>query len=141
VDLQELEAYIKAAEELGLAELAVGAEGHAFRFRRGVAVPAAGGVTPPRPESAPGAPAQAPGQDHVVRSRFVGFFHRGDGPDRSPLVGLGDRVTPGQRLGTVETLRTLNEVTAEVAGTVTDILVESGDAVEYGEPLIVIKPD
>ena len=141
MDPQRVVEYIKVAEELGLAEVAVEADGRAFRFRRGVAARADAALqADDKPDTAPTEEADAP-EEHVVRSRFVGFFHRGADPGAAPLVKLGDHVTAGQPIGTVEALRTLNEVRAPVSGTIAEFLVDNAEAVEYGHPLFAIQPD
>lgn len=84
----------------------------------------------------------APGQEQVlITARLVGFFHRGEQPGAEPLVEVGDRVTEGQRIATVESLRQITAVTAPVKGTVVEIVAEENQAVEYGHVLIVLKPD
>lgn len=141
MDLQWVAEYIKVAEEVGLAEVAVEADGRAFRFRRGVA-PRADAVAQTKDEPEAARTDREDGrEEHVVRSGFVGFFHRGADPAGAPLVKLGDHVTAGQPMGTVEALRTLNEVRAPVSGMVAEILVDNAEAVEYGHPLFVIQSD
>jgi len=87
------------------------------------------------------APAAAPAADdksHVVTSPFVGTFYRKPNPDSPSYVSIGDKVDKGQVLCIVEAMKLMNEIEADVAGTVTAILVEDGVSVEYGQPLFKI---
>jgi acetyl-CoA carboxylase biotin carboxyl carrier protein len=102
---------------------------------------------PPAPSAAsaaaaaPAAPA-APAIDdkaHVVTSPFVGTFYRKPNPDSSVYVQLGDKVSKGQALCIIEAMKLMNEIEADVAGTVVGILVEDGSTVEYGQPLFKIS--
>ena len=74
-----------------------------------------------------------------MTSPFVGTFYRAPSPDSSPFVDVGTRVKKGQVLCIVEAMKLMNEIEAEVDGTIVQILVENGQPVEYGEPLFKIK--
>ena len=91
----------------------------------------------PAPAAAPAAPA-ADDKSHVVTSPFVGTFYRKPNPDSPSYVNVGDKVDKGQVLCIVEAMKLMNEIEADVAGTVTAILVEDGVSVEYGQPLFKI---
>ncbi|CAG9244810.1 acetyl-CoA carboxylase biotin carboxyl carrier protein [Paraburkholderia unamae] len=86
--------------------------------------------------AAPAAPA-AP-QGHVVTSPMVGTFYRAPSPGADPFVQVGDTVKEGQTLCIIEAMKLLNEIESDVAGVVKEVLVENGQAVEYGQPLYVI---
>jgi len=96
------------------------------------------------PAAAPAAPAgaapAAPAEDNhqVVTSPFVGTFYRRPNPDSPNYVSLHDKVERGQVLCIVEAMKLMNEIEAEIAGTVTAILVEDGAPVEYGQALFRI---
>ena len=75
---------------------------------------------------------------HVVKSPMVGTFYRSPGPDAKPFVELGQAVKPGDTLCIIEAMKLLNEIESEVGGTVREILVENGQAVEFGQSLFVI---
>lgn len=77
----------------------------------------------------------------VVKSPMVGTFYRAPEPEAAPFVEVGSRVEKGQTLCIIEAMKLMNEIEAEVSGTVTGILVENAQPVEYGQPLIVIKED
>jgi acetyl-CoA carboxylase biotin carboxyl carrier protein len=94
---------------------------------------------PAAPSAAPSAPAAVvDDKAHVVTSPFVGTFYRKPNPDSPAYITLNDKVDKGQVLCIVEAMKLMNEIEADVAGTVTAILVEDGQAVEYGQPLFKI---
>ena len=96
--------------------------------------------------SAPTSPAAAAGSGpvavddkaHVVTSPFVGTFYRKPNPDSPVYVAINDKVEKGAVLCIVEAMKLMNEIEADVAGTVIAILVEDGSPVEYGQPLFKI---
>jgi acetyl-CoA carboxylase biotin carboxyl carrier protein len=125
------------------AELAVGEGEFYVRLRRQMppGPPSSGATTGQTTVSAEPGPATAPAEDTlVVRARLVGFFHRGQGPETEPLVEVGDRVEAGQTIGTIESLRQITAVTAPVSGTVVEIVAEEHQPVQFGDALIVLKP-
>ncbi|CCD40824.1 Biotin carboxyl carrier protein of acetyl-CoA carboxylase [Candidatus Paraburkholderia kirkii UZHbot1] len=87
---------------------------------------------------AAGAPAADVPQGHIVASPMVGSFYRAPSPGADPFVQVGDTVKEGQTLCIIEAMKLLNEIEADKAGVVKEILVENGQAVEYGQPLFVI---
>lgn len=87
-----------------------------------------------------GAPApQEPSDSVEVTSPFIGTFYRAPSPDAAMFVDLGTAVKPGQTLCIVEAMKLMNEIECEVAGTVVEICVQNGKAVEYGQKLFRIK--
>jgi len=77
----------------------------------------------------------------TVQSPMVGTFYRAPAPDAAPFVEVGSRVEKGQTLCIIEAMKLMNEIEAEVSGTVVEILVENAQPVEYGQPLLVIRED
>ncbi len=75
---------------------------------------------------------------HTVTAPLVGIFHTWGKPKGRPLIAVGDRVKVGQRVGTIQSLNVMNEVESLVAGRVVELLVQDGQAVEYGQQLVVI---
>jgi acetyl-CoA carboxylase biotin carboxyl carrier protein len=98
------------------------------------------GAPAPSPAAPPVAPPPAPEEPkgHVVKSPMVGTFYRSPGPGAKAFVEVGQAVKPGDTLCIIEAMKLLNEIEAEVAGSIKEILVENGQAVEYGQPLFVI---
>ena len=102
------------------------------------AVPAP--LTPAAVSAAPSAdPAAQAASGHVVKSPMVGTFYRSSSPGSKPFVEVGSVVKEGDAICIVEAMKILNEIEADKSGTVTQILVENGQAVEYGQPLFVIE--
>jgi acetyl-CoA carboxylase biotin carboxyl carrier protein len=86
---------------------------------------------------APSVPAAPAG--HVVKSPMVGTFYRSSSPGAKPFVEVGSQVKEGETICIIEAMKILNEIEADKTGTVTRILGENGQAVEYGQPLFVIE--
>ncbi|MEJ6024151.1 acetyl-CoA carboxylase biotin carboxyl carrier protein [Ramlibacter sp. PS4R-6] len=102
-----------------------------------VAAPALAAAPAPQAGAAP-APAAAP-TGHVVKSPMVGTFYRSASPGAKPFLEIGSQVKEGDTVCIIEAMKILNEIEADKAGTITQILVENGQAVEYGQPLFVIE--
>lgn len=107
-------------------------------------------VAPPTPEMvikdsavAVPPPAALPAVDpkwEEVKSPMVGTFYRASGPEEAPFVEVGDRIRTGQTVCIIEAMKLMNEIEAEVFGQVMEILVENGEPVEYGQPLMRVNP-
>ena len=152
--LEEIKQLIQAVIESGIAELEVErADTRVFirRIQKGrvtheVSV-AAGGSTVHTPAVMSSAAAQAeqsaPAADSslvLVKAPIVGTFYESPSPNAPAFVKVGDTVQPGQVLCIIESMKLMNEIECEVAGTVASRLVENASAVEYGEALFAIKP-
>ena len=154
MDLRKLKTLIDLVSESGISELEVTeGEGKVRIVKNAPPVY----VQPPAsfaPQMAPVAPAagmgalehapaaaQAPAaalQGHVITSPMVGTFYRSPSPGADPFVQVGDTVKEGQTLCIIEAMKLLNEIESDKAGVVKEILIENGQAVEYGQPLYVI---
>jgi acetyl-CoA carboxylase biotin carboxyl carrier protein len=95
-------------------------------------------VAMPSAASAPAAQALPSGT--TITSPFVGTFYRSASPDSPAFVEVGARVRKGQTLCIVEAMKLMNEIEAEIEGTVVAVLVENAKSVEYGMPLFIIAP-
>jgi acetyl-CoA carboxylase biotin carboxyl carrier protein len=93
----------------------------------------------PHGEAGPGDEA-APDDEVRVKAANVGTFYRRPEPSAAPFVEVGDHVEEGRQIAIVEAMKLMIPVEAPVAGTVTAVLAEDGDAVEYGQPLLAIRP-
>jgi acetyl-CoA carboxylase biotin carboxyl carrier protein len=100
--------------------------------------PAQGGALEAPAAGAPATPAPAAPQGHVVTSPMVGTFYRAPSPGADPFVQVGDTVKEGQTICIIEAMKLLNEIESDMSGVVKEILVENGQAVEYGQPLFVV---
>ena len=98
-------------------------------------------IAPPPVAAAAPAPVAAPAADHsgAVKSPMVGTAYFRPSPDAKPFIEVGSKVKEGQKLLLIEAMKTFNEIVAPRGGTVTAILVEDGEPVEYGQSMLVIE--
>lgn len=101
---------------------------------------AAGAVAQAAPIAAQAAPAAVEETLHEVKSPIVGTFYESPSPGAPPFVKAGDQVEVGQVLCIVEAMKLMNEIEADVAGEVVKRIANSGQPVEYGQPLFAIRP-
>ncbi len=148
LDLDQLRDLIRLLDEANLTEIEVEQDDDRIRVRREPAreVSAAGFTStnePARPTRPIPPAGDAPSADDrtYVTSPFVGTFYRAPTPDGEPFVEIGDAITPGQVICIVEAMKLMNEIEAEVAGTVVEVFVDNGKAVEFGDRLFRIEPD
>lgn len=168
MDLKELKEILQILEEKEITEFELEEEGMKLRIRKAgpatsnhsapsiavlpgiapIAVPAppptlSGAAPRPAAPAAGPAPVAAPEGEAgltVVKSPIVGTFYRTPDPNAAPFVSVGDRIRVGQVLCIIEAMKLMNEIEAEVAGEVVKIHHESGQPVQYGEPLFTIRP-
>ncbi len=88
---------------------------------------------------APAIPAAPVETGHVVKSPMVGTFYRASSPGAKPMAEVGQAVKEGEAICIIEAMKIMNEIEADKSGTVTKVLVENGQAVEFGQPLFVIE--
>jgi|SRR5215470_18095884 len=151
MDLRKLKTLIELVESSGIAELEISEGEERVRITRSLPPVAPGPATQPLPVgtammlASPGraeaASAPAPGAEpegHAVKSPMVGTFYRSASPGAKPFVEVGDEVKAGDALCIIEAMKLMNEIEADRAGVVKAILVEKGQPVEYGQPLVVI---
>src|SRR5665213_1281597 len=85
--------------------------------------------------------APAPAEDlHVIKSPIVGTFYTAAGPEAQAFVKIGDDIDEGQAVCTVEAMKLMNEIEADVSGDIVRVLAENGQPVEYGQPLFAVRP-
>jgi acetyl-CoA carboxylase biotin carboxyl carrier protein len=131
-------------DETGLTEIEFERDGERVRVRRqfkpAPAAPAAPPIAAERPaggnEGRQPDPASHPG---LVTSPMVGTAYVGSEPGARPFVEVGSRVSAGETLLIIEAMKTMNQIPAPRSGTVVQILVEDGQPVEFGEPLMIIE--
>jgi acetyl-CoA carboxylase biotin carboxyl carrier protein len=159
-NLEEIKALIELVAEKQITEFELERGDFRLRIQRGgskvsveqsyvspVVMPA-----PPPPPAPPADIAQAPAAPvsnapappseenlHIITSPIVGTFYGASSPTADPFIKVGDSLSKGQTLCIIEAMKLMNEITAEVSGTVARILVENGQPVEYGQPLFGIK--
>ena len=155
MDLRKLKTLIDLVSESNVSELEITeAEGKVRIVKGGgvppqaaapLVVPAANAApqvtagTGSGPAPAPAAAAPAAPTGHIVKSPMVGTFYRAASPGGKPFIEIGSQVKEGETVCIIEAMKILNEIETDKAGTVTQILVENGQAVEYGQPLFVIE--
>jgi acetyl-CoA carboxylase biotin carboxyl carrier protein len=93
------------------------------------------------PPTAPPAGDAAPANGMRIESPSVGLFWRAPSPGAPPFVEVGGRVSAGDTVAIVEVMKLMNHVASPVDGVVTAILVENGDSVEFGQPIVVVDPE
>jgi acetyl-CoA carboxylase biotin carboxyl carrier protein len=134
-------------DETNLTEIEIERAGLRLRVARNISIAAAAPVSY-QPAAAPAAPAPAPAaaapsdiskHPGVVPSPMVGTAYRASEPGAKPFVDVGTKVKAGDTLLIIEAMKTMNQIPAPRAGTVTQILVEDGQPVEFGEPLVIIE--
>jgi len=139
--LEYLRGLAQVAQETGLTELQVEGDGVRWTLTRGIAAQAGPEVAgyaagPGRPATAAKAPAEP---TVAVVSPMVGVFYRAPSPHDPPFVEVGDRVEVGQTVGLVEAMKVFNEILAESEGIVAEIVAQTGQLVETGDPLVRLK--
>ncbi len=77
----------------------------------------------------------------TINAPLVGTFYRAPNPGAEPFVSPGQKIEPGQVVGIIEAMKVMNEITSEISGTVTRVLVEDGQPVEFGQPLMEVVPE
>jgi len=151
LNITEIRKLIKLVQSSDITEVEVTEGESSIRISRqgSVATPVAFAAPQavPAPVAAPTQESATPpptsddaGSEHVVNSPMVGTFYRSPGPDSDAFVNEGDKVKKGQTLCIIEAMKLMNEIEAEYAGTVTEILVENATPLEYGQPIFVITP-
>lgn len=153
MDLRKLKTLIDLVSESNVSELEITeADGKVRIVKAGaqpvvyaqpMPAPAAATVAAaaaPAPGAAAPAPAEAPAETgHVVKSPMVGTFYRASSPGAKSFAEVGDVVKAGQPVCIIEAMKIMNEIESDVDGTITKILVENGQPVEYGQPLFIVE--
>ena len=151
MDLRKIKKLIELLEESNLSELEIHEGEELVRLSRpgqappAAIQPAAAPAPPSQPAGAPVEPSAETGKDEmpdgeIVRSPMVGTFYDAPNPDSQPFVTEGQRVSQGETLCLIEAMKMFNQIESEYDGTVAAILVESGQPVEFDQPLFVIRP-
>ncbi len=150
MDIRKIKKLIELIEESGIAELEINEGEESVRISRystapvmvaptaaPVAIPSIAESTPARAEKPSSAEEQITG--HIVKSPMVGTFYRSATPGSKAFVNVGEAVNSGETLCIIEAMKILNQIEADKSGTVTKILVENAQPVEYDQPLFVIE--
>jgi acetyl-CoA carboxylase biotin carboxyl carrier protein len=151
MDLRKLKKLIDLVEESGIAELEITEGEEKVRISRNnstnapatatvtqVAAPATSAPVVPGAPAVTGEPAAAAPEGHVLKSPMVGTYYRAPTPGAKAFVEVGQTVNEGDTVCIIEAMKLLNEIEADRSGVIKAILVENGQPVEYGHPLMVI---
>ncbi|MFM1855279.1 MAG: hypothetical protein RLZ83_588 [Pseudomonadota bacterium] len=96
-------------------------------------------AVPPASAAPSSAPAAPPDAGRMIKSPMVGTFYRSASPGAKSFVDVGSVVKPGEPVCIIEAMKIMNEIEADIGGTIVRILCENGQAVEYGQPLFVVE--
>jgi acetyl-CoA carboxylase biotin carboxyl carrier protein len=159
MDLRKIKTLIELVEESGISELEVKEGEESVRIsRQPLNVPApmpyyaqplpapaaaAAAVSAPAPVAAPAAAAPSPKaaeQRHLIKSPMVGTFYRSPSPGAKAFVEVGQTVKAGQTLCIIEAMKMLNQIEADRAGVVVEVLADNEKPVEFDQPLFAIDP-
>jgi len=157
MDIKEIKAVIDLIRKNSLTEFEYEKDGTKIRIQRGpdgkpqvfasspglIPAPAVIPIaTPMAPTPALQTPSPAPAQETLpsINSPMVGTFYASPAPDAPPYLSVGTVVNPETVVCIIEAMKVMNEIKAEMSGTITEILVENGKPVEFGKPLFRIRP-
>lgn len=151
MDIRKVKKLIELLEESGIAEIEIHEGEESVRISRGstVAAPQAISVTAPPPAAVPvNTPTSLTetvssndyaNEGHVITSPMVGIFYTSPSPEDPAFVAKGQDVKVGEVICIIEAMKIMNQIEADVDGKLLRVLVENGEAVEYGQPLFIIE--
>jgi len=155
MDMRKLKTLVDLVSESNISELEITeAEGKVRIVKAGYGVPTTMMMQPagqmmmqqPQQQAAPAGEAAAPVAEaapvptgHVVKSPMVGTFYRSASPGSKPFAEVGAPIKEGDPICIIEAMKIMNEIEADMSGTISKILVENGQAVEYGQPLFIVE--
>jgi len=148
MDIRKIKKLIEIIEESGIAEIEIKEGEEAIRISRYSNNSAPVNYAPPSLHAASATPIVAAAttvheedrvSGHTVKSPMVGTFYRSATPESKSFVELGQSVHAGDTLCIIEAMKILNQIEADKSGTITKILVENAQPVEYGQPLFIIE--
>ncbi|MEO5883410.1 MAG: acetyl-CoA carboxylase biotin carboxyl carrier protein [Caldimonas sp.] len=149
MDLRKLKTLIDLVSESNISELEIAEADGKVRIVKMPSAPAAPAFpSPAHSMAAPATPVPTAGPapaalkaetGHIVKSPMVGTFYRTASPGSDPFVDVGSVVKAGEPVCIIEAMKIMNEIEADSAGTIREILCENGQAVEFGQPLFIIE--
>jgi acetyl-CoA carboxylase biotin carboxyl carrier protein len=150
MDIRKVKKLIELLDESGIAEIEITEGEESVRISRysqnapaapapvAFAAPAPAAAPAAAPQAAEAAPAEIEDEGFLVGAPMVGTFYAASSPGAAPYVQVGDRVNEGDTLCIIEAMKMMNQIEADVSSVVKSIRVQNGEAVEYGQTLIVI---
>tara|TARA_B100000927_G_scaffold68643_3_gene54269 strand:- start:5184 stop:5663 length:480 start_codon:yes stop_codon:yes gene_type:complete len=157
VDFKDIKKIVELMDEHGLSQFMLEQDETKLELKKGgdvdvaaisqlmasapapAAVPAAAPATAPAGAAPDPEPSGLPAGTEEITSPMVGTFYTASAPDADAFVKVGDRVSADTTVCIVEAMKVMNEIQAEIAGEIVEILVENGTAVQFGEPLFRVK--
>ena len=151
MDIRKVKKLMELLEESGMAEIEIKEGEESVKISRYGTSPApslmpAQSLVPQQPVSTPAPVATSPvvtaenqTSDQSIVSPMVGTFYSAPSPTAKPFVTIGQKINQGDTVGIIEAMKIMNQIEADQSGTVTEILIKDGEAVEFGQPLIVIE--
>ena len=149
MDIRKIKKLIELIEESDIAELEISEGEESVRLSRYSSHATPVSYTPPtqldaapgtpQPEATKSAPAEEKLAGHIVKSPMVGTFYRSASPGAKVFVEVGQSVNAGETVCIIEAMKILNQIEADKSGTITKILVDNAQPVEYDQPLFVIE--
>ena len=137
----EVRALIEMMSRGGIAELSLQTSAVKLRLRTREGMGAAnGGSSPSAVVTIAEVPAAEEAEGTIVPAPMLGTFYRAPGPGEPDFVDVGEEIAVGQTIGIIEAMKIMNEIAAETGGMIVEFLVESGQPVEYGQPLLRLMP-
>jgi acetyl-CoA carboxylase biotin carboxyl carrier protein len=151
MDIRKVKKLMELLEESGMAEIEIKEGEESVKISRYGASPApslmpAQSLVPQQPVSTPApvatspvVPAENQTSGQSIVSPMVGTFYSAPSPTAKPFVTIGQKINQGDTVGIIEAMKIMNQIEADQSGTVTEILIKDGEAVEFGQPLIVVE--
>ncbi len=154
MDMRKLKTLVDLVSESNISELEITeAEGKVRIVKAGYGIPTTMMMQPaghmmmqqPQQQAAPAGVAAPVAEvapvptGHVVKSPMVGTFYRSASPGSKPFAEIGAPIKEGEPICIIEAMKIMNEIEADMSGTIGKILVENGQAVEYGQPLFIVE--
>ncbi len=150
VDLSEIRKIVKLMDDHGLSVFQFEKEDFSIKLKKGAdledlqralaSAPAAPAVAVPAPVSYSAVDSSPPTESgEAINSPMVGTFYRKSSPETPSFVNVGDSISEGQTLCIIEAMKVMNEIKAETSGTITEICIEDGNSVQFGDVLFRIK--
>jgi len=153
MDIKEIKAVLDLCKKQDVAEFELKTKDFEIKLKRGgesgagipvqeiVNIPAAAPAAVPVAAPAAAPPAAAPAQEGpVIKAPMIGTFYRAPSPESANYVEVGDKVTADSVVCIIEAMKVMNEIKAEVSGTITEVLVDNSKPVEFDQPLFRITP-
>ena len=146
MDIRKVKKLIELLEESGIAEIEIKEGEESVRISRGstLATPPPAAQTYQAPATAnyteaTTAPAVSKAAGHIMESPMVGTYYNASSPDSEPFVKIGQSVSQGDTLCIIEAMKIMNQIEADISGTIKSIECNNGEPVEFGAPLFVIE--